>query len=138
MNLKKSGLIDNLKKSGLIDKLKKFGLIDVTGAALFAFILLAFACCFFLGNSRGGVYQETLQARGLWLMAGGAVFVVAFFAVWLIRRRAISRHLLETYGEECFKTFREQRISPNYKEPEASYEKQGNARKKANGKVRKA
>ena len=94
---------------------KKFGAIDIMGAALLILLLLAFALCVRFGNPRGGVYQETLQARGIWLMAGGVAFTVAFFVIWLIRRKAIARHLLDAYGEECFKTIRQPLIKKEIK-----------------------
>lgn len=73
------------------------------------FLLLLLAVAFFVcvyAVLRGGVYREALQTRGKWLCGGSVGFALVFFLIWRLRRDAIDKHLLETYGEECCKPIR--------------------------------
>lgn len=84
------------------------GHIKGTGALLF--IMLAAALCAFVygafGYFGGALSREALSAQGRCFIIGGVAFGVAFSALWLLRKRAIQRHLLDAYGEECCKMLR--------------------------------
>lgn len=86
-------------------KRKRQSRIRVTGGVLFG--LLGIAGCFCLYCAvRRDVYAQALQRQGMVLMIGSGVLLLLFFAVWFIRRMDIDSFLLDEYGEECCKPFR--------------------------------